>query len=69
MTKFEDNWDPEVDNDFKVLEWKARIQAEIYEETKHMTREERREYFRLASERAALRRRALARRQSVAVNE
>ncbi|MCL2304268.1 MAG: hypothetical protein FWC43_02875 [Planctomycetaceae bacterium] len=69
MTKFEDNWNPEVDNDFKVLEWKARIQAEIYEETKHMTDEEVREYFRLASERAALRRKARIRRQSVAVND
>ena len=30
---------------------KRKIQAEIYEETKHMTREERREYNRQASER------------------
>ena len=50
MTKLEDNWNPEVDNDFKVLEWKARIQAEIYEETKHMTDEEVCEYFRQATE-------------------
>ena len=62
MTKFEDNWNPEIDNDFRVLEWKARIQAEIYEETKHMTREERREYFRKGSEKfwAAIERRRVA---------
>jgi len=48
--KFEDNWNPEVDNDFKVLEWKARIQAEIYEEIKGMTPRERIAYFHKGSE-------------------
>ena len=50
---------------FDCVALKRKIQAEIYEETKHMTREERREYFRLGSERAALRRKALARRQAL----
>jgi hypothetical protein len=44
---------------------KQEIQAKIYEETKDMTREEVRAYFRLASERAALRRKARARRQAM----
>ena len=61
MTNNEADWNPEVYNDFKCLEWKARIQAEILHETEGMTDEEVREYFRLASERAALRRKALAR--------
>jgi len=50
MTNNEADWNPEVYNDFKCLEWKARIQAEILHETEGMTREEVREYFRLASE-------------------
>ena len=61
MTKHEADWNPEIHNDYKVLEWKARIQAEIIRDTEGMTDEEIREYFRLASERAALRRKALAR--------
>jgi len=36
---------------FDSLKWKREVQAEIYEETKHMTPEQRREYFRQASER------------------
>jgi hypothetical protein len=43
---------------------KRAIQRKIYEETRYMTPEEQREYFRLASERAALRRKARARRQA-----
>jgi len=61
MTNNEADWNPEVHNDYKCLEWKARIQAEILHETEGMTCEEVREYFRLGSERAALRRKALAR--------
>ena len=36
---------------FDSLKWKREVQTEIYEETKHMTPEQRREYFRQASER------------------
>ena len=36
---------------FDCVALKRKIQAEIYEETKHMTWEERREYDRQASER------------------
>ena len=64
MTKHETDWYPEVIPGFDALEWKAKVQAEILQETKGMTREEVREYFRLASERATLRRRARARRQA-----
>jgi len=46
---------------FDCVAMKREIQAKIYEETKGMTGEEVREYFRLASERAALRRKARAR--------
>ena len=49
---------------FDSLKWKRKIQAEIYEETKHMTSEERRERLRQASERAVLRRKELAERQA-----
>jgi hypothetical protein len=64
MTKLETDWYPEVIPGFDALELKAKIQAEILHETEGMTREEIREYFRLASERAALRRKARARRQA-----
>ena len=64
MTKLETDWYPEVIPGFNALEWKAKVQAEILQETKGMTREEVREYFRLASERAALRRKARARLQA-----
>ena len=36
---------------FDSLKWKQEVQTEIYEETKHMTPEQRRDYFRQASER------------------
>ena len=45
---------------FDSLKWKRKIQAEIYEETKHLTPEEQRERLRQASERAAIRRKELA---------
>jgi len=41
---------------FDCVEWKRERQAQIYEETGHMTLEERRERSRRASERAAVRR-------------
>ena len=49
---------------FDCVKMKREIQAKIFEETKHMTLEERRERSRQASERAALRR---AERQRQAV--
>ena len=52
---------------FDCVAFKRQVQAEIYRETKGMTDEEVREYFRLADERAALRRKALARRQTMEV--
>ena len=36
---------------FDSLKWKREVQTEIYEETKHMTPEQRRDYFHQASER------------------
>ena len=36
---------------FDCVALKRKIQAEIYEETKHMTWEERREYYRQGAER------------------
>jgi hypothetical protein len=36
---------------FDSLKWKQEVQTKIYEETKHMTPEERRERTRQASER------------------
>ena len=35
---------------FDSLKWKQEVQTKIYEETKNMTREEVREYFRRAVE-------------------
>ena len=35
---------------FDVLAWKDRVQSEIYEETKHMTREEWLEYLKRSVE-------------------
>ena len=64
MTKQEVDWNPEVNNDFKCLEWKAKIQAEILQDTEGMTDEEVLEYFRLGSARADMRRKAFARRQA-----
>ena len=51
---------------FDCVRMKREIQAAIFEETKHMTLEERRERSRQASERAALRRKELAERQMAA---
>ena len=68
MTKLETDWQLGMMPDFDPLEMKRRIQAEVLLETKGMTDEEIREYFRLASERAALRRKASARLQ-VAKNQ
>ena len=47
---------------FNSLKWKREVQAEIYEETKHMTPEQRRERERQTVERGEKRRaeRALA---------
>jgi hypothetical protein len=63
MTKI--NWDKfPVIPDFDVLKWKRETQAEILRETKGMTREEIRAYFRQASERATIRRQELADRRA-----
>ena len=45
---------------FDAIECKRRIQAEIYEETKDMTRDQVREYYRQVVERGNRRRAALA---------
>jgi len=57
MTKLETNEQPFRCDCVKL---KRAIQAVIYEETKFMTPEERRDYFRQAGERAAQRRAELA---------
>jgi hypothetical protein len=49
---------------FDCVEWKRERQAKIFEETKHMTLEERRERSRQASERAVIRRKELAERRA-----
>ena len=49
MTKIDWSKFPPIPG-FDCVKMKREIQAEIYEETKHMTREERREYTRKASE-------------------
>ena len=53
---------------FDSLKWKWETQKKIYEETKGMTWEEQRERLRRASERAALRRDALARSRAAEAN-
>ena len=69
MTKIEPNtkidWSkyPPIPG-FDCVKMKREIQAKIFEETKHMTLEERRERSRQASERAE-RRRAERQRQAV----
>jgi hypothetical protein len=45
------DWYPEAIPGFDCVKMKREIQARIYEETKHMTPEERRERTRQASER------------------
>jgi hypothetical protein len=52
---------------FDVMKWKEETQAEIMRETKGMTSEEVREYFHQASERAALRRKAMAEKRTEAL--
>jgi hypothetical protein len=64
MTKHETEWQLGDMPDFDPIEMKAKVQAEILRDTEGMTDEEIREYFRLASERMALRRKAYARRQA-----
>ena len=64
MTTNETFWQ-DVIPDFDVLEWKQKVQAEILLETEGMTQEEVLAYFHQASERAALRRKALAERTVV----
>ena len=49
MTKIDWNNFPIIP-DFDVLKWKAETQAEIYQEIKDMTTEERLAYFRKGSE-------------------
>lgn len=56
MTTFE--W-PEPIPGWDMLKWKDETQAEILRETEGMTREEVREYFRQACERADRRREEL----------
>ena len=63
MTKIDWSKYPPVPG-FDSIRMKREIQAKIYEETKHMTREEVREYYRQASEESALRRKARAERRA-----
>ena len=58
MTKLETDWKHDIIPDFDVLKWKQETQAEILRETKDMTREEVRAYFRQAVERDKQRRAA-----------
>ena len=51
MTNLKADWYPEPIPGFDALEWKWKIQAEIYEEIKHMTPEEQREHTRKGAER------------------
>ena len=50
MTTLNTDWQLGMMPDFDPIEMKEKIQAEILRETKHMTREEVREYFRKGSE-------------------
>jgi len=61
MTKIDWSKYPPVPG-FDSIKMKREIQAKIYEETKHMTWEEVREYYRQASEESARRRKARAER-------
>jgi hypothetical protein len=63
MTKHETEWQLGDMPGFDPIEMKEKIQAEILRETEGMTDEEVCKYFRLASERAALCRKAYVRRQ------
>jgi len=51
MTRLDTKWELGDMPDFDPIEMKRRIQAEIYEETKHMTPAQRQEHTRQASER------------------
>ena len=51
MKRLEKDWYPEPIPGFDALKTKWDIQAQIYEETKHMTPEEQRERTRQVSER------------------
>jgi len=51
MTKINTDWQLGDMPDFDPIEMKRKIQAEIYEETKHMTPAQRMERTRQASER------------------
>ena len=64
MTKHKTDWYPDPIPGFDALQTKWDIQAQIYEETKHMTPEEQRERLRQVSERAALRRKELVERRA-----
>jgi predicted HTH transcriptional regulator len=64
MTAHKTDWYPEGIPGFDCIKMKRDIQAQIYKETKHMTREEIRERLRQSSEQAALRRKALAERRA-----
>ena len=50
MAKHKTHWHPEAIPGFDCVKMKREIQTQIYEETKHMTPKERREYTRKASE-------------------
>jgi len=67
MTKIDWSKYPPVPG-FDCVAMKQKIQAKIYEETKHMTLEERRERTRQASERAALRRKELTERIEASIS-
>jgi hypothetical protein len=51
MTKLKTDWYPDPIPGFDAIEWKRKVQAEVYEETKDMTREQVREYYRQVVER------------------
>ena len=51
MTKLETDWYPEPIPGFDALKTKWEIQAQIYEEIKHMTPEEQREHTHKSAER------------------
>ena len=64
MTKHEAYCYPDPIPGFDVLKWKQENQARIRRETEGMTDEQIIERFRQASERAAVRRKALAERRA-----
>ena len=46
MTKLKTDWYPEAIPGFDAIAWKRKVQAEVFEEIKDMTREQVREYYR-----------------------